>query len=120
MFRLMENATFLSTASEKGALVARIECNCIGQRETTVLQGELLATAERGHWRLVIDMTEVTILTSVGIGMFITLHKKCRENKGRLALYGLRPEILDLLKLTRLDKLLQISKDRDAAVKAVA
>ncbi|TVQ61298.1 MAG: anti-sigma factor antagonist [Phycisphaerales bacterium] len=116
----MEHASFVSTATVKGALVARIECNSVGQRESAILQEALVEAAENGHWRLAVDMTNVTILTSVGIGMLITLHKKCHEHKGKFVIFGISPEIVDLLRLTRLDKLLKIAKDRDAAVKAVA
>lgn len=115
----METASFLSMSTEPGAAVARIECPSVAQRETPILQTELLDAAQRSGWRIAVDLSNVTILTSVGIGLFVTLHKKCHENKGRLALFGLNKDILDLLKLTRLDKLLSISRDRDAALKAI-
>lgn len=107
------------TPGARSVAVGRIECNVIGQRETPPIQAELIAAAEKAGGRLIVDLSAVTMLTSVGIGMFVTLHGKCKGEKGRLALYSLRPDIVELLRLTRLDKLFLIAKDKDAAVKAV-
>ena len=42
-----------------------------------------------------------------------------RDGKGKMALFGLNDTISEVLKLTRLDKLFPIARDRDAALKAV-
>jgi anti-anti-sigma regulatory factor len=41
-------------------------------------------------------------------------------NKGKLVLHGLSDEILDVLKLTKLNKLLPIADSKDAAAKKAA
>lgn len=117
---LVRVETFSPTPGARSIALGRIECNVIGQRETPPIQAELTAAAEKSGGRLMVDLANVTMLTSVGIGMFVTLHGKCKGEKGKMALYGLKPDIVELLKLTRLDKLFLIVKDKDAAVKAVA
>lgn len=117
---LLKLEQFSPTPGARSVACGRVECNVIGQRETTAIQPELLQASEKAGGRLIVDLSNVTMLTSVGIGMFVTLHNKSKELKGRLALFGLKPDIIELLKLTRLDKLFLIAKDREAAVKAVA
>lgn len=117
---LLRVELFSPAPGARTVALGRIECNVVGQRETPPIQAELMAAAGKAGGRLVVDLSAVTMLTSVGIGMFVTLHGKCKGEKGKLALFGLRPDIVELLRLTRLDKLFLISKDKDAAVKAVA
>ena len=117
---LVKVEQYSPTPGGRSIALGRIECNVVGQRETPPIQAELLNASEKAGGRLIVDLSNVTMLTSVGIGMLVTLHNKSKEHKGRLALFGLRADIVDLLKLTRLDKLFLISKDKEAAEKAVA
>lgn len=104
----------------KSATVGKIVCASIASRETPILTTELLAAAEKTNWRLAVDFTDVGMITSVGIGMLVTLHNKTKAGKGMLTLFGMRPEIAELLKLTRLDRMFTIVKDRSAAMQALS
>lgn len=116
----MTEASFVSVEKVGGAGVARVMCPTVGQREAPIIEQELAAAGPGCGWRLAIDMKDVGMLTSVGIGTLVTINKKCREGKGKMALFGLNSTIMEVLKLTRLDKLFPIAKDREAALKAVA
>lgn len=52
--------------------------------------------------------------------MLVTITKRCRDGGGKLAIVGLAPALLDLIKLTKLDKFLIIAKDEAAAVEKLA
>ncbi|MBL0922642.1 MAG: STAS domain-containing protein, partial [Phycisphaerales bacterium] len=108
----MTEASFVSVEKVGGACVARVMCPTVGQREAPIIEQELLAAGPGHGWRVAIDMSGVGMLTSVGIGTLVTVNKKCREGKGRMALFGLNDTIMDVLKLTRLDKLFPIARDR--------
>jgi anti-sigma B factor antagonist len=105
-----------ATMGGRPVAVARIECNHVGHRESPIIQTELLSAAEGAGWRIVVDLADVGMLTSMGIGMFVSLHTKCRDGKGKMALHGLRPDIVELLKLTRLDRLFVIVPTREDAM----
>lgn len=116
----MTEASFVNLEILTKAGVAQVVCPTVGQREAPIIEQELLAAGPACHWRIAINMADVGMLTSVGIGTLVTINKRCKDNKGKMALFGLNDTIMEVLKLTRLDKLFPIAKDRDAAIKAVS
>ena len=59
------------------------------------------------------------MLASAGIGSLISLHHACAKAGGRLVICALDPQIAQMLKLTRMDKMLTIVESRDAAAQAL-
>ena len=57
---------------------------------------------------VLLDFTKVRYLSSQAIGMIISLHKKLAQTKGALELTGVSPQLLQLLKITKLDRILKI------------
>ena len=101
-----------------GAIVlAEVLREKITEHENQPVFTELTAAAEGSGHRLAVDLTGVGLLSSAGLGGFITLHKACNSGGGKLVLFGVQSQILDVLKLTHLDKLLSIADSRDAAIK---
>lgn len=68
--------------------------------------------------RLVIDLSEVTFLTSTGIGAIIALQKKLHASGSNLKLCSLHPDIQSLFSITQVDRLFDIQPNADEAVKS--
>lgn len=116
----MSTSTFIKTEMDSGVVVARLLCEKVAERESQVLQAELSAAATPHKWKLALDCAEVMLLASVGLGMLVTLNKNAKAGGGKLAVFNLSKELMEVLKLTRLERVLLIAKDRAAAIKAVA
>lgn len=59
--------------------------------------------------KLLLDFQKVKYLSSQAIGIILTLNKKVTQKKGAsVTLCGVGPSLLQLLKITRLDKILTI------------
>lgn len=58
--------------------------------------------------RLVLCFRNVDHLTSAALGMLITLNKRVREKNGRLRLSDIKSQLLEIFKITRLNKLFEI------------
>lgn len=112
-------STFLSTEVVQGKLVATLRCEKVAERESAIITGELTPLLAGHGWKVAVNMTEVMLLASVGLGALVTINKNCKANSGRLAVYGVAPEILEVMKITRLDKVLALCADRDSAIKAL-
>ena len=69
--------------------------------------------------RLVImDFEQVQYISSQAIGIILTMNKKLGSLKGsKLILCGIGPRLLELLKITRLDKILTIKATQKEAIK---
>ena len=55
-----------------------------------------------------IDFSDVDLFTSEGLGRLIVLHRKLQAKKGRLVLFNINRDVLDVFKITKLDKLLDL------------
>jgi anti-anti-sigma factor len=59
--------------------------------------------------KVVLDFKKVRYLSSQAIGMLIGLKKRCDAGKGTLALNGVGPSLMQLLKLTNLHRMFTIT-----------
>ena len=117
---VVSEASFVQLDVCSGVLVARITCPMVGQREAPIVQEEIETAASKGRWHVVIDLSDVTMLASMGLGTLITLSKSCKAHGGKAVAFGLNDELKKLVKMTRLDRVLTIAKNRDAALKQVS
>jgi anti-sigma B factor antagonist len=70
------------------------------------------------HRRLVLDFERVQYLSSQAIGIVLTVNKKLSAlSNSKLVLCGVGPRLQELLKITRLDRLLTIKPTQREAVK---
>ncbi|HVZ94707.1 MAG TPA: STAS domain-containing protein [Phycisphaerales bacterium] len=115
----METASFVRHERKGPVAVARVTCPTVGQREAPIVQDEITGAAGNAAWKIIVDMSGVTVLGSMGIGMLITLNKMTREKSGKLALFGMNNDLMGVIRMTKLDKLLPIVDSEDAAVKRV-
>ena len=94
--------------------------------------GELeLATAPRlrqqvvsliggGRAQLVIDLSGVDFIDSVGLGVVVGALKRCRTHGGDLMVAGAVPRVRALFEITRLDEIIDLHPDLAAALAAAA
>ncbi len=66
--------------------------------------------------KIILDFTNVEYLSSAALGKLITMEKKVKAAGGKLRLCAIRPDIKEVFKITRLDKLFQIVDDREKAL----
>ena len=107
----MEMESFFTVRQSKGyalvefrtdSLMNPLELERIGQ-------GLYRLVDEAGHHRVVLDFSAVKYLSSQAVGIILTMNKKAAQfPEGRLVLCGIGQQLLQLLKITRLDRLLNI------------
>ena len=69
--------------------------------------------------KVVVDFHRVRHLSSQMIGVVIELHKKSKAIKGHVVLCGLTGDVRRGFTITRLDKLLNIAKDENDALRLI-
>ena len=65
---------------------------------------------------IVIDLHKVKNMSSMMIAKIIALHKAVKKNKGRIALTNLSASMRPLVKVTKLDKLVDIYPEAEEAL----
>jgi len=67
---------------------------------------DLICKGEK-HFKL--DFKNCSFIDSTGLGVLVSIYKKCKELNGSLTIYKVNnPKVMKIFKLTRLDKALQI------------
>lgn len=68
--------------------------------------------------RIILDFETVKYISSQAIGIVLTMHKKLTTlPKSKLVLCGVGPKLMELVKITRLDRVLTIRPTQQEAVK---
>ena len=76
-----------------------------------------LIGAERSH--LVIDLTAVDFIDSVGLGVIVGGLKRARTHGGDLMVVGAVPRVRSLFEITRLDEIIALHPDVSTALASV-
>lgn len=89
-----------------GAVVRIRGAATMDQADT--LRDHLLALAASLNGRIVLDLTNLEFINSVGLGALVTAHLRCQRLGGWLRVASPSPEICHLLAVTSLTKLFDI------------
>jgi anti-sigma B factor antagonist len=80
------------------------------------LQDRLIEVIESPVRRLIIDLSGLSFVSSVGLGAIIAAHLHCRHHSCEVHLVAPQPKILELLELTRLTRLFAIHESVEQAL----
>jgi anti-anti-sigma factor len=115
------SSTYTSVTLAPGPVaIVLLDREKLGEHECKPVEAEVLQAAAGARHRVVIDCSRVTMIASAGLGLLVTLDKECKKQGGKLAICELGEQLLMVLKLTKLDRLLRIVPDQEAALKAVS
>lgn len=94
--------------SEDNRIILKPEKNLIGEY-TEKLKEELSKTLEKKVAELVIDLANVELIDSTGLAVLVATHKSVREKEGDLTLVNVGEAIVELFKLTHLDRFFNLN-----------
>jgi anti-sigma B factor antagonist len=66
--------------------------------------------------KIILDFSNVEYLSSAALGKLITMEKKVKGARGKLRLCSIRPEIMEVFAITKLNKLFKICDDQEKAL----
>ena len=114
----MFDSQHIQAAAQNGVLVVVVKTEKISEYEATIIQNEIANLAKGLNWKVALDLSQVQMIASVGLGMLVSLNRTAKTNKGKLALCKISDPIRQVLKLTRLDSGLTIVDDQAKALAA--
>jgi anti-sigma B factor antagonist len=68
------------------------------------------------YHRLLLDFSNVEHLSSAALGMLINANNRLRQRNGQLRLTRIRPQIMEVFTITKLNKLFKIVPGKDEAL----
>lgn len=84
----------------------------------TAFRDELIALLDRGEDRLLIDMGGVEFVDSSGVGAMVGVLKRI-GNRGEIAVCALTGNVEKMFRITRMDRVFAIYRDRAAGIAAM-
>ncbi|MCA9036982.1 MAG: STAS domain-containing protein [Planctomycetaceae bacterium] len=102
----------------EGVTVARLlERKILDEANIEALGQEMFAMVEQdGHNKIILDFSLVEYLSSAALGKLVTMHKKVQAVGGKVVLCNIQRDIVDVFKITKLDKVLTLCSDLDDAL----
>jgi anti-anti-sigma factor len=77
----------------------------IGEVQAHPFQRELLALVDQGATKIVVDLSDVSFVTSSFLGALMVVHKRVKPQGGYVRLAGPQPLVQHILQITKLTKL---------------
>jgi anti-sigma B factor antagonist len=101
-----------------GVTVAKFtDKKILDESNIQLIGNQLFALVDEDHrQKIVLDFSNVEYLSSAALGKLITMDKKVKSAGGKLRFCSIRADILEVFKITRLDKLFTIKENRDKAL----
>lgn len=115
----MLNSTHVEATIVDGVLVAKLKCEKLGEYESAIVQSEVTTAAKTTAWRVALNFSDVQLISSVGLGLIVSLNKSAKAGKGKMSMFNLNANLTNLFKITRLDSGLLIKPDQTSAIDAV-
>ena len=87
--------------------------------ENTVwLRGEFHDLIKKDRIRMILDLSNVEIISSYTVGVFVAFARDLREKGGDLVFLNLQPRVLRTFEATRINHILDIFDDREKALES--
>lgn len=109
-----------ATQVRDSALVATVQRAALDERSATSLEQEVSTVAgQNPGLPVVLDLGRVTFAPSVALGALVRLRNGFRFESRRLILVNVTKAVRDTLAVTRLDRVLELQPNVEAALKAI-
>ncbi|MGH7176525.1 MAG: STAS domain-containing protein [Tepidisphaeraceae bacterium] len=119
---MSEHAPPLSVAQDKDIRIVEFTNNKIlDEGNIADIQSTLNALIdELSPPKILLDFGTVDHLSSAALGMLINVNNRIRQKNGQLRLANIKPQILEVFTITKLNKLFKIMGDRPEALRSFA
>jgi anti-sigma B factor antagonist len=94
------------------------EALAFGPGSGLILGQVIRELAEKGQKRILLNLKDVKYIDSSGVGDLVRSVTSLRRQGGDLKLLSPAPMVLEVLRITRLDRMLDIKDDESAAVQS--
>jgi anti-sigma B factor antagonist len=116
----MPEMPVVSIEPQPDAVYAVVHRSALDDVTCNDLQREVLSAAtQHATLPMLLDLTEVKYVPSMGLGTLVMLNRKLKDNGQRFVLVGVQSDVRNVLSLTRLDQLFEMHADRAAALAQV-
>lgn len=113
----------MTSSRVDGVVVIRIDGRIDHDRASALESGlmpYLDGPGADGYPPLLLDLENVSFLTSAGLRVLMIAAKTCKEQARRIAVAGLQPMIAEIIRIARFDLIIPVYPNTDDALAAIA
>ena len=114
----LTTTSILEERQVDGVILLTVQRTLKGEGEAT-LKERLEALTRAGHLQILIDLQHMPYIDSTELGRLIRAHLSVRQAGGRVRLCNISEKVMTLMKLTRLDTVLELYATEAEAVASV-
>ncbi len=100
-------------------LVVEILERRLDAKNAVAIKSVFLKKFDAGVFHIAIDMGSVNFIDSSGLGAFVT-SMKLLGDRGTMVFFGVRPAVVDVFRLTRMDRIFKMHHSEPEALEAFA
>jgi anti-sigma B factor antagonist len=110
----------ISQRMENGLIITVMAKELLEDAEITELENAIIRLLGQGAaMNIVLSFENVKFLSSAVLRVLIKVNTAVGQQKGKLRLCNIDPKIMEVFKITRLDKVFNIRKNVDEAVESL-
>lgn len=102
----------------ESVMVLTVKGNLVQKEETDKMQERVINILSKNINQIVIDLKNVSMITSLGIGGLIRALRTVRDTEGDLKLSGVNASVRKIFTITKLEEIIEIFDSHDTAVKS--
>jgi anti-sigma B factor antagonist len=98
-------------------IVNFVESKILDEANIEDIRKQLIALAEsKDRLKILLDFSNVDHLSSAALGMLINVNNAVKQHNGQLRLVNIKPQIMEVFEITKLNKLFKILPTRADAL----
>jgi anti-anti-sigma factor len=93
----------------------------VGRLDTATapaFDAQIAALLEEKHKRVLLDVSRLVYLSSLGLRSILKIIKSTAQNGGRTGIFSVPPQVMELIEISGFQSLLDIYPDRESALTA--
>ena len=107
-------------SEEKGGLTFIRLQGRLDAATSAAIQEKIIALIDAGHHKLLIDFEHIDYLSSAGMRLLLAVAKKVKQVEGKIALFQIQPEVIEVMQMAGFDKVLNTYPTEQEAVSRFA
>ncbi len=105
----MSEQSILQIQENENAVLATIQCSKFDHDTTAQLRAEVDSiVAQTSTLPVLLDLSKVTFMPSMALGVLIEIANRCKSQQRRLILVGVTPTVQDVFNLCKLSSFFEI------------
>jgi anti-sigma B factor antagonist len=104
------------TEKINGALILKVDTDVLDAGNTDAFKASISPLLD-GNDHVILDLTKLTFIDSSGCGTLLSCYNQVKSKGRMFKVYGVQEQILQVFDLIRLDRIVDIFKTKEAALK---